>query len=1162
MKRLFLFGFSFLFCLLSCAYPRPSFAQQKIMVRSGGHEAFSRVVFDWGRNVGYEIDESRENLLVIRFKEPGSVDLSGFDPSKLKNVTGFRVLQNDPLIVSMIVPEASEVKAFSLLGNRFVVDVYNPGHKAEPEKKEEPTETAKAEPAPLPPKKPEQEKPEKKEPPQKIAQTAGQEQGSHPDMQGKAEEKNETVNPESEEKPEEKQKIAGELPHSLPPGEYESNGLKYELIPETSALAKPPPIDNQPAEPEKPEHKEPEQPETVAKTAAHTAEQEMPSVPENKGEDRHEQKHGQKAETAQAPVAHDKHSEPSPEPSEQHEPQPEPKDNESITPVPKLKVKEEAKPEIVPPSPQIKADPSALHVLTVTSTSAVGLSVFEQGGELWFVTDQESRHLEPVVNSKTPHIFAPFVNAPLTGGQVFRTSYPSGYNVRSKGEELSWKIIFDKQQTTEKPVEPERVTRSGNFSRGGKIVWPVKDATAVLETVDPLSGRTLKIVTVRDSAQFVGQQYDFVDFTILHSIVGMAIRPKVDNLEVRITEEGVEITRPGGLAVLPEKLVEDAALEEQFRKSPHKSSKPEGPKIFNFSQWQRIPFESLDKNTNLVLAELPLYSKSSRAEDLIALAKAYLLSGMGAEALGFLEFAVQELPDMAKNPEYVALRGMANAFDGKTDVALAYLQRPELEKYEEVGYWKAYVLADLGDWQQAIDVMPLEFGPFYEYPGQVSRRLALVLSEVLLRAGEVDKADELLALIEHYKADLNAPMEAALDYLRGESARQKGQRQKAIDTWKKLEEGQDDLYRVKAGLAVTRLLDESGAIPTEKVIDRLERLRYAWRGDEIEGLVNYWLGDAYFRKKEYVKGLTIMRDASEVSGNTELARRVAADMRKAFTDLYMGPDLEKLSALDAVALFEQFRELNPPGAEGDKIERMLAEHLVKADLLGRASEILENQVNKRLKGEDLIRVGKRLAVVYLLDRQPQKALRTLSKLENPVKLALPGQERDRTEYEMTLLRARANAQDNRAQQALNILKGMEPTSDVNRLRADISWQAGFWAEAADALNQVLEGQSLGAEPLSEQQTQIIMNLAVALNLANDRIAIASLRKKYGSLMVKTPKAHQFEVITRERRNAVLADRETLMSVVSEVDLFKEFLNAYKSDDIIAPQAPETETKRK
>ena len=52
---------------------------------------------------------------------------------------------------------------------------------------------------------------------------------------------------------------------------------------------------------------------------------------------------------------------------------------------------------------------------------------------------------------------------------------------------------------------------------------------------------------------------------------------------------------------------------------------------------------------------------------------------------------------------------------------------------------------------------------------------------------------------------------------------------------------------------------------------------------------------------------------------------------------------------------------------------------------------------------------------------------------------------------------------------------------------------------------------------------------------------------------QTDRAKSFEVISRARQSAALADRETLMGIVAETDLFKEFLDNYR-------KAPAEETQ--
>ena len=123
----------------------------------------------------------------------------------------------------------------------------------------------------------------------------------------------------------------------------------------------------------------------------------------------------------------------------------------------------------------------------------------------------------------------------------------------------------------------------------------------------------------------------------------------------------------------------------------------------------------------------------------------------------------------------------------------------------------------------------------------------------------------------------------------------------------------------------------------------------------------------------------------------------------------------------------------------------------------------------------------------------------------------------------------------------------EATPETNALRADIAWKAGYWDDAAEALGDVILDQNISmTRPLEKKQVSLLMQNAIALNLASNRIALANLREKYSELMNQTDKAKIFEVITRPRQSGALADRDTLLGAVNEVDLFSDFLNSYKT----------------
>lgn len=801
-----------------------------------------------------------------------------------------------------------------------------------------------------------------------------------------------------------------------------------------------------------------------------------------------------------------------------------------------------------------KAVKNQHHVVSVRSTKSVDIAVFENYGELWMVMGGDT-YITPGFSSPTPDAFSPFQMMTVDRAVVHHMTLPqTPLRMKAKGGGLIWNLIMGKKVKEAKPIRPKRYTENSPNFHGEKIIWSLKYVADIIDFADPVTGQPLKAILVEDAAQFTGAARSYVDFDVLRSPIGMVIRPKVDDLQVKKTDGGVEIYRASGLKLASPKDSDEARMFAERNKAKaaphgdkHHAEKAHKKNFFRFNEWRLGEASDLGHNENILLSGMKGKSESRRIEDLLALGKMYLSHGLGAEALGYFEYASDELEGLHESPEFIALRGVAKALDWKSDAALEDFLHATLADKDEVKYWKSFVLADLGDWQQAAKTLPDHYRPLHDYPHNIGHRLALVLTEVNLRDGNVRAAEELMALVEQHKSDLLPPMKASLKYLRGEAYRQKKQKDKTKKIWTALTQDKDDLYRTKAGLALTILLANDGKITNDEAIDRLERLRYAWRGDELEAQVHYWLGDAYFKDKKFIKGLSIMRDAASIAGDTALGQRIASYMGKTFTDLFLGGDLEKISAVDAVSLYETFSELTPVGARGDKLVQNLAEHLVRADLLGRATKLLRHQVDHRLEGMEKLRVAIRLAAIELINKAPQQAMNALGKATDTLHFLSETPEKEKHKGDVALLKIRAYSQNKQFDKALSLLKKIEPSQNVNRLKADIAWQAGYWDQAAESLDAVLLDENISlTRPLSKEQSDLILNRAIALSLSNDRIALGNMRAKYSDLMLQTHKARQFEVITRPRQNSALADRETLLSVVSEVDLFKDFLDSYRA----------------
>ena len=124
-------------------------------------------------------------------------------------------------------------------------------------------------------------------------------------------------------------------------------------------------------------------------------------------------------------------------------------------------------------------------------------------------------------------------------------------------------------------------------------------------------------------------------------------------------------------------------------------------------------------------------------------------------------------------------------------------------------------------------------------------------------------------------------------------------------------------------------------------------------------------------------------------------------------------------------------------------------------------------------------------------------------------------------------------------------RGNDP--NIARLKGDMAWRAGRWDDAAEAFQDLILAEDISlTRPATASQRDLLMNRAIALNLAGNRIALANLREKYGDVMKQTDKARMFELVTRPRQMGLLGSRESVESIMSEVDLFGEFLESYRT----------------
>ena len=802
--------------------------------------------------------------------------------------------------------------------------------------------------------------------------------------------------------------------------------------------------------------------------------------------------------------------------------------------------------------PLISREP---HVIKISSTKVLGLSAFARAGYLWIVVDDPELTVEPQMAGPDKDQFPPFEKFEIPSGTAFRMRQPEGFYYYGEGGGTGWRLVITPNARNVKAIRSE--TKRDASTSQKSVSWPLQNTGRIIALQDPAVGDVIQTILVTDHKQFIGSPRNLVEFETLNSFIGMALVPKADNLEVVTTNDSVEVFKPGGLSVSPARDTDPVALRADVNDQMQVADEPKAEedegnqkkfsRIYNFNRWEMSGIKALEKNRRVLMMGLGDKEGSAKVEDLFTLAKLNLANGRGNETLGVLRIAQSELPGIEENPEFLALRGAAYALAAKPDEAIVDLSIPVLEKYEEIGFWRAFALAGLEDWAQANKVMPANFAMAAEYPKHIREPMLLRLAEISLRNARVNDAEELLSSIDVAEGDVSLAKESAWKYLMGELHRQRGEDDDAFELWTELVNGKDDYYRAKAGLSLTKLQLERQKITPAKAIDRLEGLRYVWRGDELETLINFRLGEVYINNKDYVKGLAVLRNAITISPDSPMAKQVTDYMTATFRGLFSEDRINEVSPLDSLSVYEEFKELTPAGEEGDLFVLKLAERLADADLLGRASDLLQHQLDHRLQGKDALTGAIRLSAIRLLDNKPEMALEALTLADN----ALAQARREGGSYsaearQITLLRARTLSKLKQTSDALALLSGLGNGEDVLRLKADIAWDGRRWSAAADAFDRLIKQEGVTTtRPATDYQSELILNRAIALNLAGNRVELEKWRKKYADTMMQTDKQQLFDLVTRPRQLGMMDKKDGIASLVAEVDMFGDFLNSYK-----------------
>ncbi|PNQ98476.1 hypothetical protein C1S70_13525 [Azospirillum argentinense] len=812
-----------------------------------------------------------------------------------------------------------------------------------------------------------------------------------------------------------------------------------------------------------------------------------------------------------------------------------------------------AKPEAAKNDPA-KPDPAKAEpqgpTLVFDAGGPASIAVYPRAGHLYIVFDKPL----PIGAGKAIGAGAGTVGAiepvPATGGSAFRTRIGPLVWPKIERQGTSWKITPTSRLTGTPPFEL-KIDPEPDFLLGARLLVRAADAATVVTLSDPDVGDRLQVVPLPVPGNAIPESHRYADLELLPSYQGVVVRPIADAITVRPVKEGVEVTAAGGLHLSPMADAGSRPATAQTASLPPTPSPggasntltpptdpkpvPSGRRLFDLPAWKKGDLDHYTEarqNLQLNIVNAP---DSERPRAQLDLARFYLANGFGQEAIGMMDVLQEAQPDLEGWPEFRALRGAARFLAGNTDAAAEDFAHPNLANNGEAALWRAAIAADRNDWPVAQAGFKAAAPILNSYPDPILTKLATRAAEAALKTGDAPFAKRLLDRIVE-RGGTDAEERPDVQYLRGLYYAQTNEPERALEQLTASYNSLDRYYRAKAGLALVNLQLAEGHMSPPAAAERLAGLTFTWRGDELEMQIRQRMGEVLIAAGQYADGFNAMKETAALVADTPRAEEITREMSRIFADLYKD-GAQKLPTIEALQLYDQFRELTPVGEAGDEVIRQLAERLISVDLLNRAADLLQHQVEYRLSGEDKARVGTRLASVRLLDNKPEDALRALE-LSNVPNLPadLIGERR--------LMQAKALAELGRGDEAL-LLLSEDDSKPANSLRVDIAWRAQKWEAAAFALNKLIGAPPPPTQPINPATSQLVLNRAVALALAGDGTNLNLLRKEFGSAMTNGPDADAFRVLTRPEQALGLIDVNTVRSRVAEVDVFQKFLKNYR-----------------
>ena len=729
---------------------------------------------------------------------------------------------------------------------------------------------------------------------------------------------------------------------------------------------------------------------------------------------------------------------------------------------------------------QVKAEIAGPQVkLRFDWANPAGAAVFRRGEAIWVVFDAPAT----LDISKAPRGVSQYSKIQAFRGRDYaaiRLVAPRSMAVSAVGEGSSWTL----QLGPGPRAEPGRISvQRDSEAAQAALTAVVAGATAPVWLDDPAVGDRIGVVTALAPSKGLAARRDFVDMALLPTIQGLAIEPYATDLEIQLGGDLVRIGRPAGLALSPASA--SAAVADAAAGAPKKASMAG----LIDETWARTgPGGFMPRYAALTDAAAAESLKGDDAsnEPRMALARFLVGAELGYEAVGVLNAAARERETIAGEAEFRGLRGIARVMVGRDKEAETDFASPILADDPSIAVWRGYLAARAGQWADAHAKFQQGASAIGQFSPIWKARFLRADAEAALELGDLSASN--LRINEALRETLPSAEQLAIRLVQAKLFERRGAKRDALAVYNAIAAAPLDHLATPALLRATALKLELGQITPAQAAQSYDGLRYRWRGGATELETIRALGQLYLSQGRYREALEALRSAGTRLPDLPQAIQLQADLSNAFKVLFLDGMADGLEPIQALALFQDFRELTPIGADGDQMLRKMARRLVDVDLLGEAARLLQWQVDNRLDGVPKAQVATDLALILLMDRKPEQALGAINGSRTTV---LPST----LNAERRIITARALVSLGRLDAAEEILEP-DNSPDARDVRAEIAWRARSWGQAGALFEAGLGDRWKTPSPLLPDEESRLLRAGVAYSLAGDEAALGRLRQRF------------------------------------------------------------------